>query len=215
MGSGIGPDSVLVVIDVQPDFMPGGKLAVPDGDAVLPAINRLLDGRFPTAVATQDWHPPGHVSFASAHAGRMPFETIALPYGPQTLWPDHAMAGTAGAALHPALDQRRLRAILRKGMNPALDSYSALFENDRHTPTGLAGFLAGIGARHLFLCGLALDFCVALSAEDALRLGYAVTVIADASRAIALPHPEGGSTLTAARARLSAAGARLVPAGAL
>ncbi len=215
MGGGIGPDSVLVVIDVQPDFMPGGQMAVPDGDSVVPAINRLLDGRFPAAIATQDWHPPGHVSFASAHPGRAPFETIALPYGPQTLWPDHAVAGTAGAALHPALDQRRLRAILRKGMDLAIDSYSALFENDRRPPTGLAGFLDGVGARHLFLCGLALDFCVAWSAEDARRLGYAVTVIADASRAIALPHPEGGSTLTAARARLSAAGARFTPADAL
>ncbi len=206
----LGTETVLGVIDVQPTFMPGGELPVADGGAVVPVINRLLATRFGCAFATQDWHPPGHGSFASSHKGRAPFETIALPYGPQTLWPDHALAGSASAALHPDLDQRRIAAILRKGTDPAIDSYSAFFENDRRTPTGLHGWLQERGVRHLFLAGLATDFCVAWSAADALRLGYTVSVIEDACRAIALPVPAGGTTLDAARAELQAAGARFV-----
>ena len=213
MGSARARDEVLGVIDAQPCFMPGGELPVPNGDAVLAPINRLLDGRYCAAFATQDWHPPGHHSFASAHPGRAAFETIGLPYGPQVLWPDHAIAGSAGAELHPALDQRRLRAVFRKGMDPAIDSYSGFFENDRATPTGLAGWLAAIGARHLFLAGLAADFCVAWTAEDARRLGFSVTVIEDACRAIAMPLPGGGTSGEAARARLGAMGVAFARAG--
>ena len=206
----LGTDAILGVVDVQPTFMPGGELPVPDGAAVVPVINGLLASRFACAFATQDWHPPGHGSFASAHPGRAPYETIALPYGPQTLWPDHALAGSANAALHPDLDQRPIAAIIRKGTDPAIDSYSTFFENDRRTPTGLHGWLSERGVRHLFLAGLATDFCVAWSAADALRLGYTVSVIEDACRAIALPVPAGGTTLDAARAELRAAGARFV-----
>ncbi|MDE2581323.1 MAG: bifunctional nicotinamidase/pyrazinamidase [Rhodospirillales bacterium] len=213
-GRGVfGPDSILGVVDVQPTFMPGGELPVADGAAVVPVINRLLASRFACAFATQDWHPPGHGSFASAHPGRAPFDTIALAYGPQTLWPDHALAGSANAALHPDLDQRKLAAIIRKGSDPAIDSYSAFFENDHRTPTGLHGFLSERGVRHLFLAGLATDYCVAWSAADALRLGYAVTIIEDACRAIALALPGGGTTRDAARADLLAAGARFVRSG--
>ena len=203
-------DAILGVVDVQPTFMPGGELPVADGAGVVPVINRLLAGRFPTAFATQDWHQPGHLSFASAHPGRAAYETIALPYGPQILWPDHALAGSANAALHPGLDQRRIVAIIRKGTDPAIDSYSAFFENDHRTPTGLHGWLAERGVRHLFLAGLATDFCVAWSAADARRLGYAVTVIADACRAIALPAPGDGTTLDTARAEMAAAGIRFL-----
>jgi nicotinamidase/pyrazinamidase len=201
----------LGVIDVQPTFMPGGPLPVPEGEAVVPVINRLLS-HFPLCFATQDWHPPGHSSFASAHPGREPFETVAMPYGEQVLWPDHAVQGTAGAALHPGLDTRPLALVMRKGMNPALDSYSAFFENDRATPTGLHGFLRARGVRRLFLCGLAADFCVAWSAEDAARLGYAVTLIEDASRGIGMPMADGNSTELALR-RLAAIGVRISRAG--
>ncbi len=201
-------DAILGVVDVQPTFMPGGELPVADGAGVVAVVNRLLAARFTTAFATQDWHQPGHLSFASAHPGRAAYDTIALPYGPQILWPDHALAGSAGAALHPGLDQRRIAAILRKGTDPAIDSYSAFFENDHRPPTGLHGWLTERGVRHIFLAGLATDFCVAWSAADARRLGYAVTVIADACRAIALPAPGGGTTLDAALADLAAAGVR-------
>ncbi len=207
----VNPETdILGLVDVQPTFMPGGALAVADGDAVVPAINRLLaSGAFAHAFATQDWHPPGHVSFASTH-GRTPYETIDLPYGAQVLWPDHAIQGTAEAALHPALDLRRVEAIVRKGFRPDLDSYSTFFENDHATPTGLDGLLRARGFRRVFLAGLATDFCVAWSAEDAVRLGYAVVVVEDACRAIALPTADGGTTLDAARARLAAAGVHFV-----
>jgi nicotinamidase/pyrazinamidase len=203
-------NAILGVVDVQPTFMPGGELPVPDGAAVVGAINRLLAGRFATAFATQDWHLPGHASFASAHPGRAAYDTIALPYGPQVLWPDHALAGSANAALHPGLDQRRIAAIIRKGTDPAIDSYSAFFENDHRTPTGLHGWLTDRGVQDVFLAGLATDFCVAWSAIDARRLGYAVTVIADACRAIALPQPGGGSTLDRVQTELAAAGIRFL-----
>ena len=200
---------VLGLIDVQPTFMPGGGLPVPGGDKILPAIGRLLT-RFAHAFATQDWHPPDHASFASAHSGRTAYETIDLPYGKQILWPDHGIAGTAEAAIHPAIDQTRIEAIVRKGFRRDLDSYSAFFENDRTTPTGLDGWLRQRGFQHLFLCGLATDFCVAWSAEDAARLGYDVAIVEDACAAIALPTADGRTTLDDARARLTALGVRFV-----
>jgi len=207
---------MLGLIDVQPCFMPGGELAVAGGDEVVPVINRLLAGPFRHAFATQDWHPPGHSSFASAHPGRAPFETIAMPYGPQTLWPDHAVQGTAGAALHPGLDQARIELVLRKGFRPEVDSYSAFFENDRRTATGLEAWLRARGVERIFLAGLATDYCVAWSAEDAVRLGFAVVVIEDACRGIGLPLPgEGGTTLDAARRRLAGLGVGFTTAAGL
>jgi nicotinamidase/pyrazinamidase len=205
---------MLGLIDVQPTFMPGGKLPVEDGDAVVPLINRLL-GRGWLAFATQDWHPSGHSSFASAHPGHRAYDRIAMPYGEQVLWPDHAVAGTDEAGLHPDLDQRRIALVLRKGMNPALDSYSAFFENDHATSTGLHGWLREGGARRLFLCGLATDFCVAWSAEDAARLGYEVAVVEDACRGIGLPVVGGGTTIDEARRRVEALGVRFVRSDAI
>jgi nicotinamidase/pyrazinamidase len=196
---------ILGLIDVQPTFMPGGELPVEDGDAVVPVINRLLGGAFDHAFATQDWHPPGHSSFASTH-GRAPFETIDLPYGPQTLWPDHGLIGSPGAALHPNLDQTRIELVLRKGFRPGIDSYSAFRENDRTTRTGLDGWLRDRGIRRIFLCGLATDFCVFWSAEDAVAQGYRVVVIEDACRGIGMALPEGGTTIDRARAALQARG---------
>ncbi len=199
---------VLLVVDVQPDFMPGGALPVPGGDAVLPVVNRLL-GIFGHAVATQDWHPPDHLSFASQHPGAALFSTVALPYGPQTLWPDHCVAGTPGAALHPGLDRDRLRAVFRKGFRRAVDSYGGFTENDRRTRTGLEGYLRGVGTRRVFVCGLATDYCVAATALDAAGLGFPTFVLADACRAIAAPAPGGGTTLDAALAAMRAAGIEL------
>ena len=211
----IDPDAaILGVVDVQPTFMPGGELAVAEGDRIIPVINRLL-GRFHHAFATQDWHPPGHHSFATSHEGRQPYDTVDLAYGPQVLWPAHALAGSANAAIHPDLDQTRIELIIRKGFRPALDSYSAFFENDHQTPTGLDGWLRQRGFRHLFLAGLATDFCVAWSAEDAVRLGYDVTVILDACRGIALPVGAGRTTLHEAQDRLAALGVRFTTSGEL
>ena len=178
-------DAALVVIDVQNDFCPGGALAVPDGDAVVPAINRLVP-RFPACILTQDWHPPGHRSFASSHPGHAPFETTKLPYGEQVLWPDHCVQGTAGAAFHHDLATAGADLVLRKGFRPGIDSYSAFYENDRRTPTGLAGYLRGRGISRLFFAGLATDFCVAWSAIDAAREGFEAAVVEDACRAIDL-----------------------------
>jgi nicotinamidase/pyrazinamidase len=200
---------MLGIVDVQPTFMPGGELAVAGGDAVVPVINRLLAGPFAHAFATQDWHPAGHSSFASSHPGRQPFETILMPYGPQTLWPDHAIQGSANAALHPGLALARIELILRKGFHHAIDSYSAFFENDRRTTTGLHGWMQARGVARVFLAGLATDYCVAYSAEDAARLGYRVFVIEDACRGIGLP-AEGGTTIDAAKRRLMAAGVQFV-----
>lgn len=181
----VGTDAgdVLLVVDVQNDFCPGGALAVPDGDAVVGPANRLAE-RFRHVVLTQDWHPAGHLSFASSHPGRRPLETVAAPYGEQILWPDHCVQGSAGAAFHPALGARHAELVLRKGCDPAIDSYSAFFENDRRTPTGLAGYLRERGFRRVFLCGLALDFCVRYSAEDARRSGFDAVVVEDACRGI-------------------------------
>lgn len=205
---------ILGLVDVQPTFMPGGELPVADGDHVVPVINRLLD-RFDHAFATQDWHPAGHISFASSHPGRQPYDSIDLAYGPQVLWPDHALAGTANAALHPALAQRRIETIIRKGFHPQIDSYSTFFENDRTTPTGLDGWLRQRGFRHLFLAGLATDFCVGWSAEDAVRLGYTVSIVDDACRGIALPTAPGRTTLDDSRDRLAGLGVHFVASSAL
>jgi nicotinamidase/pyrazinamidase len=204
----ISDTDVLGLVDVQPTFMPGGELPVADGDAVVPVINRLL-ARFSHAFATQDWHPPGHSSFASAHPGRQAFEEIDMPYGRQVLWPDHALQGSANAALHRDLDLRRLELIIRKGFRPELDSYSAFFENDHKTPTGLDGWLRQRGFQRLFLAGLATDFCVAWSAQDAARLGYDVTVIEDACRGIGIPLDTGRTTMDDAQERLARIGVRL------
>jgi nicotinamidase/pyrazinamidase len=200
---------ILGLIDVQPTFMPGGELAVADGDAIIPVVNRLLHC-FEHAFATQDWHPAGHASFATAHPGRQPYDTIAMPYGDQVLWPDHGVAGTPSAALHPAIDQTRIETIIRKGFRPNLDSYSAFFENDHKTPTGLDGWLRQRGFSRIFLCGLATDFCVAWSAEDAARLGFSVILIEDACRGIGLPGPDGRTTMDAARDRLQARGVNFI-----
>jgi nicotinamidase/pyrazinamidase len=205
---------ILGLTDIQPTFMPGGELPVADGDAVVPVVNHLLT-LFDHAFATQDWHPPEHASFASAYAGKQPYDTIDLPYGKQVLWPDHAVAGTATASIHPEIDQTRLEAIIRKGFRPGLDSYSAFFENDRTTPTGLEGWLRQRGFSRLFLCGLATDFCVAWSAEDAARLGFKVVLIEDACRAIALPTVEGRTTLDDARDRLTALGVSFIDSAGL
>ncbi|WP_299813847.1 bifunctional nicotinamidase/pyrazinamidase [uncultured Jannaschia sp.] len=193
----------LIVIDVQLGFCPGGNLAVPDGDAVVPGINALMPD-VPHVILTQDWHPAGHSSFAASHEGRAPYDVIDMPYGPQVLWPDHCIQGSADAAFHPDLDAARARAIVRKGMNPAIDSYSAFFENDRETPTGLDGLLRSLGVTDLTLVGLAHDFCVNFSAVDAARLGYAVTVREDLTRAIDLD-----GSREAARAGMRAAGVTL------
>ncbi|MBS0559073.1 MAG: bifunctional nicotinamidase/pyrazinamidase [Proteobacteria bacterium] len=203
---------ILGVVDVQPTFMPGGELPVPEGDAVVPAVNRLLAGPFRHAFATQDWHPPGHSSFASAHPGKAPYDTVTLAYGLQTLWPDHALQSSANAALHPDLDTRRIDLIIRKGNDPAIDSYSAFMENDRITVTGLHGWLRARGVRRIFFTGLATDFCVAWSAEDAAALGYGVFVIADACRGIGLPDPRHGDGIAAARHRLTQRGVRWIGA---
>src|SRR5215469_16726683 len=171
-------NDVLLVIDVQNDFCPGGALAVPRGDEVVPAVNRLAAG-FAHVVVTQDWHPAGHSSFASAHPGRKPFETIELAYGPQVLWPDHCIQGTKGADFHPSLDIPHAELILRKGYHPGIDSYSAFRENDRVTQTGLGGYLRERGFERVFLAGLALDFCVRYSAQDANRSGFRAFVLED------------------------------------
>jgi nicotinamidase/pyrazinamidase len=197
------PDDALLVVDPQVDFCPGGALAVPGGDEVVPLINALA-GRFSRVFVTQDWHPPGHSSFASSHRGRQPFETIELAYGPQTLWPDHCVQGTAGAAFHPALRLPGAELVLRKGFHPGIDSYSAFVENDRRTPTGLASYLRERGVRRLFMAGLALDYCVHYSAVDGRRAGFHVVVLEDACRAIDLQ-----GSLADARRRMAAAGAVL------
>jgi nicotinamidase/pyrazinamidase len=206
----IDPDvDILGLVDVQPTFMPGGELPVTDGHLVVPVINRLL-ARFRHAFATQDWHPKGHASFASAHPGRAVYEVFGMPYGQQVLWPDHALAGSANAGLHHDLDQTRIEVVIRKGFHRDLDSYSTFFENDRSTPTGLDGWLRQRGFRRLFLCGLATDFCVAWSAEDAVGLGYEVTVVEDACRGIGLPTTDGRTTMDDARARLLQLGVRFI-----
>jgi nicotinamidase/pyrazinamidase len=178
----------LLVVDVQNDFMPGGALAVPNGDEVVPVINQLV-ARFENVVLTQDWHPRRHASFASAHPGKKPFETIELAYGAQVLWPDHCVQGTSGAVFHPDLNVTKAQLVIRKGHHAGIDSYSAFLEADRKTTTGLAGYLKERGLGKLHVCGLATDFCVAWSALDAVAAGFDTTVIEEACRAIDL----GGS----------------------
>ena len=189
------PDDVLLVVDVQRDFLPGGPLPVPDGDAVVAPVNRL-GTLFPHVLLTQDWHPAGHASFAANHAGRKPFEQIELPYGPQVLWPTHCVQGSDGAGFAPGLDLPRAELVVRKGFRRGVDSYSAFTEADRRTTTGLAGYLRERGLRRLFLAGLATDFCVGWSAIDAAAAGFEAYVIEDACRAIDM----GGSLDRAWRA---------------
>lgn len=177
-------NEALIVIDVQNDFCPGGALAVGDGDAIVPGINALM-AEFGAVVLTQDWHPAGHSSFASTHSAEV-MSLTEMPYGPQVLWPDHCVQGSEGAAFHPGLDTDRADLVVRKGFRPQIDSYSAFFENDKTTPTGLAGYLSSRGVDTLTLVGLATDFCVAYSAQDAARLGFKVTVDQALCRAIDL-----------------------------
>jgi nicotinamidase/pyrazinamidase len=193
----IAATDVLIIVDVQNDFCPGGSLPVPRGAEVVPIVNDLGQ-RFQHVVLTQDWHPPGHRSFASSHSGRKPFESIVLSYGPQTLWPEHCVQGTAGAEFHVGLQISHAALILRKGYRRDIDSYSAFHENDHVTPTGLAGYLRERGLGRLFLAGLAFDFCVRYSAEDALHCGFDVVVVEDACRGIDL-----GGSLAATHQALS------------
>ncbi|MCW1842804.1 bifunctional nicotinamidase/pyrazinamidase [Prosthecomicrobium hirschii] len=203
----MAPDSnsVLLVVDVQNGFLPGGSLAVPDGDAVIPVINAL--GRhFAQVVLTQDWHPPGHISFASSHPGRAPFETVELAYGPQVLWPDHCVQGTQSAELAAGLDLPQAQMIIRKGCHPGVDSYSAFREADRTTRTGLAGYLRERGIETVWCVGLATDFCVAWSAIDAAEAGFRTIVIEAACRAI-----DTGGSLAKAWADMERGGVTRMP----
>ena len=199
-----GNDDLLLIVDVQNDFCPGGALAVANGDAVVPIINRLVE-RFDHVALTQDWHPKGHSSFAASHPGARPFETIDMPYGQQTLWPDHCVQGTPGATFHPQLETTRAEMVIRKGFRPDIDSYSAFYENDRRTPTGLAGYLRERGLHRIFLVGLATDYCVHYSAVDARSLGFDAVVVEAGCRAIDL-----SGSLDAAWAGMAAAGVRRV-----
>ena len=174
---------ILIVVDMQNDFCPGGALAVPQGDEIVPTVNRLA-AEFAHVILTQDWHPPGHASFASSHAGKQPFQTIELAYGQQILWPDHCVQGTQGAAFHSGLDVPHAELVIRKGFRSAIDSYSAFRENDRRTPTGLAGYLKERGFERVTLCGLATDFCVLYSAIDGREAGFEVKVVTSACRSI-------------------------------
>lgn len=200
---------LLLIVDIQNDFCAGGGLAVPGGDEVVPLINRLASA-FAHVALTQDWHPRDHLSFASAHEGRQPFETVRMPYGMQTLWPDHCVQGTPGAGFHRDLDVPHAEFIIRKGFRREIDSYSAFFENDRRTRTGLAGYLHERGIKRVFIAGLALDFCVRWSAEDARTLGFDAVVIEDACRAI-----DASGSLTAARAAMAQAGVEVIRSAAV
>jgi len=195
---------VLLVIDLQNDFCPGGALAVDRGDQIVPLINRL-GSQFEHVILTQDWHPKSHISFASAHPGHKPYTSVPSEYGPQTLWPDHCVQATTGAGFHPALDLPHAELIVRKGFRRTIDSYSAFVENDHATPTGLAGYLRERGLERLFLCGLAYDFCVRHSAVDGVALDFECLVLEDACRAVRLP----GSVEAADKAFLEAGIQRL------
>ncbi len=204
-----GSGDVLLVVDPQNDFCPGGALAVPSGDAVLPMVNRLAEC-FEHVVLTQDWHPGGHLSFASSHLGHKPYDVIALPYGEQILWPDHCVQESFGAAFHRGLHIPRAELIIRKGHHRAIDSYSAFYENDRRTPTGLGGYLRERGLTRIFIAGLAFDYCVRFSAEDARNHGFAVMVIEDACRGIGV-----GDSIAAARRSFTDHNVGSVHAGAI
>lgn len=197
--------TALIVIDVQNDFCPNGALAVAQGNEIIPRINAMM-GDFDATVLTQDWHPAGHSSFASSHAGQDPYALIDMPYGAQVLWPDHCIQGSNGAAFHDELNADAADMIIRKGYNSAIDSYSAFFENDRKTPTGLEGYLRSRDITTLTMVGLAMDFCVQYSALDAAALGFDVTVFEGACRAIDLD-----GSLATARAAMQGAGVRLEP----
>ena len=202
------PQDVLLVVDVQNGFVPGGTLPVKEGDQIVPLINRLAKA-FEHVVLTQDWHTPGHISFASSHAGKKPFETVSLPYGTQVLWPDHCVQGTADANLHPALAIPHAELIIRKGYRQQMDSYSAFYEADGKTPTGLTGYLKDRGLKKVYLVGLATDFCVAWSALDARKAGFEAAVIEDATRGI-----DAGGSLAKAWQDMTGAGVqRLQSAG--
>lgn len=199
----------LIVVDVQNDFMPGGALAVPRGDEIVPLVNRIA-ARFALVVLTQDWHPAGHASFASSHAGRKPYQTIRLRYGNQVLWPDHCVQGTPGAAFHPGLDIPHAQLVLRKGHHLKIDSYSAFLEADRKTATGLGGYLRARGVKRVVCVGLATDFCVGWTALDARRLGLKAEIVEDACRAI-----DTAGSLAAAWRAMAKAGVRRLRAQAL
>ncbi len=196
-------EQALIVIDLQNDFCPGGALAVEGGDEIVPLVNDLIRN-FDHVIMTQDWHPAGHSSFASSHAGKQAFQSIDMPYGPQTLWPDHCIQGSIGSDFHPGLAWAKAELVIRKGFRHDIDSYSAFFENDHRTPTGLAGYLRERGIREITLCGLATDFCVAYSALDAIEQGFAVTVRLDACRGINL-----NGSIETMLGRMREAGARL------
>lgn len=196
-GYSVGERDVLLVVDVQNDFCPGGALAVPEGDRIMPVVNDLAR-RFAHVVLTQDWHPGGHLSFASSHPGKQPYQTIEVAYGQQMLWPDHCVQDTHGAAFRDDLAIRHAELVLRKGYHRAIDSYSAFFENDRATRTGLAGYLRERGFTRVFLAGLAFDFCIRYSAEDAHREGFTAVVIEDACRGLDI---DGSVAATRARFR--------------
>jgi len=204
-----GDRDILLIVDIQNDFCPGGSLSVPRGDEVVPLINGLA-GKFSHVVLTQDWHPRGHLSFASSHTGKTPYQTIEVSYGSQVLWPDHCVQGTAGAAFRKDLEIPHAELILRKGYHRETDSYSAFYENDRKTRTGLAGYLRERGFRRVFLAGLAFDFCVRYSAEDARREGFEAIVIEDACRGI-----DVDGSMAATRKLFTASGIRCIPANAI
>jgi nicotinamidase/pyrazinamidase len=204
MSMKVQSDDLLLIIDVQNDFCPGGALAVADGDAVVPVVNRLAE-RFDHVVLTQDWHPAGHSSFATSHAGAAPFSTVTMPYGPQTLWPDHFIQGTTGSAFHPQLATDKAELVIRKGFRAAIDSYSAFFENDLTTPTGLAGYLRERSLKRIVMAGLATDYCVHYSALDARRLGFETAVVLSGCRAIDL-----AGSLASAAAAMTEAGVALI-----
>ncbi|MDO8876499.1 MAG: bifunctional nicotinamidase/pyrazinamidase [Pseudolabrys sp.] len=205
----IGERDILLVVDIQNDFCPGGNLAVPRGDEVLPVINGLA-AKFAHVALTQDWHTRGHISFASSHPSKVPYQTIELGYGTQMLWPDHCVQGTPGAAFHQDLRIPHAELVLRKGYHRAIDSYSAFYENDRKTRTGLAGYLRERGFHRTFLAGLAFDFCVRYSAEDARRDGFEVLVVDDACRGI-----DVDGSVAATRELFNTAGIRCIPAHAV
>jgi len=204
-----GPQDVLLVVDVQNCFVPGGNLPVKEGDQIVPLINRLAKA-YEHVVLTQDWHTPGHISFASSHPGKKPFETVSLPYGTQVLWPDHCVQGTADSNLHPALNIPHAELIIRKGYRKQMDSYSAFYEADSKTPTGLTGYLKERGLKKVYLVGLATDFCVAWSALDARKAGFEAAVIEDATRGI-----DAGGSLAKAWTDMTGAGVQRLQSSAI
>lgn len=197
---------ILAVIDVQNDFLPGGALGVEDGDQIIPVINHLLIHRFQRSFATQDWHPENHISFAGNHQGAKPYDEIKLPYGRQTLWPAHAVQNSYGAELASTLDQHYFQMILRKGWHHHIDSYSAFYENDQTTSTGLIGWLKNIGIKRIFFAGLAEDFCVAYSAQDAIKAGFETYIIEDTTKPVNLTTSSGKTTSQLQRENLKKQG---------